>query len=105
MLGRSKSNTNYKQGFCTNAEVFVMDEGIEMMPIENTSSEPQCPWWVKIFSIGEDMIVASFKACSCGQRQHKARFRERGGRTLQQAKFELIRQVNHSFKFIARYLD
>ena len=29
-----KSNMNYKQGFCTNAEVFIMDEGIEMMPIE-----------------------------------------------------------------------
>ena len=28
-----KSNVNYKQGFCTNAEVFIMDEGIEMMPI------------------------------------------------------------------------
>ena len=24
---------HYKQGFCTNAEVFIMDEGIEMMPI------------------------------------------------------------------------
>ena len=32
--GRCKSNVNYKQGFCTNAEVFIMDEGIEMMPIE-----------------------------------------------------------------------
>ena len=29
-----KSNLNYKQGFCTNAEVFIMDEGIEMMPNE-----------------------------------------------------------------------
>ena len=82
-----------------------MDEGIEMMQIEKTSSEPQYPWWVKKISIGEDMIVASFKACACGQRQHKARFREHGGRTLQQAKFDLIRQVNHAFKFIARYLD
>ena len=44
------SNMNYKQGFCTNAEVFIMDEGIEMLPIEErnekTSSEPQLPWWV-----------------------------------------------------------
>ena len=44
------------------------------------------------------MIVASFQACACGQRQHKARFSEHGVRTLQQAKFDLIRQVNHAFK-------
>ena len=50
-----------------------MDEGIEMMQIEKTSSEPQYPWWVKKISIAEDMIVASFQACACGQRQHKAR--------------------------------
>jgi hypothetical protein len=25
---------NKKQGFCTNAEVFIMDEGIEMLSIE-----------------------------------------------------------------------
>ena len=41
-----KSNLNYKQGFCTNADVFIMDEGIEMMPIEQTSSESQFTWWV-----------------------------------------------------------
>jgi hypothetical protein len=82
-----------------------MDEGIEMMQIEKTSSEPQYPWWVKKISIAEDMIVASFQACACGQRQHKARFRQHGGRTLQQAQLDLIRQVNHAFKFIARYLD
>ena len=34
---------NYKQGFCINAEVFIMDEGIEMMTIEQMNSEPQCP--------------------------------------------------------------
>ena len=44
------------------------------------------------------MIVASFQACACVQRQHKARFSEHGVRTLQQAKFDLIRQVNHAFK-------
>ena len=53
MLGRAgTSNTNYKQGFCTNAEVFIMDEGIEMMPIEPTSSEPQFPCWVSQVSDG-----------------------------------------------------
>ena len=52
---------NYKQGFCTNAEVFIMDEGIEMMPIEQTSSEPQFPWWVSQVSTDEDKIGA-FKA-------------------------------------------
>ena len=35
----------------------------------------------------------AFKACAW--RQHFARFGERGGRTLQVAKFELIRQVTH----------
>jgi len=55
---------NYKQGFCTNAEVFIMDEGIEMMPIEQTSSEPQFPWWVSQVSTDEDKIVA-FKARAC----------------------------------------
>ena len=49
---------NYKQGFCTNAEVFIMDEGIEMMPIEQTSSEPQFPWWVCQVSMDEDKIGA-----------------------------------------------
>ena len=34
LVARKKRNMNYKQGFCTNAEVFIMDEGIEMMPIE-----------------------------------------------------------------------
>jgi len=34
MVGRSYCNTNYKQGFCTNAGVFVMDEGIHVMHIE-----------------------------------------------------------------------
>jgi|LauGreSuBDMM15SN_2_FD.fasta_scaffold781584_1 hypothetical protein len=82
-----------------------MDEGIEMMPIEQTSFEPQFPWWVSKISTGEDKIVATFKACACRQRQHSARFGERGGRNLQQAKFELIRQVNHAFKFNALYLD
>ena len=52
------SNMNYKQGFCTNAEVFIMDEGIEMMPIEQTSSEPQFPWWVSQVSTDEDKIGA-----------------------------------------------
>ena len=52
---------NYKKGFCTNAEVFIMDEGIEMMPIEQTSSEPQFPWWVSQVSTDEDKIGA-FKA-------------------------------------------
>ena len=66
-----------------------MDEGIEMMPIEQTSSEPQFPWWVSQVSTDEDKIVA-FKACAC--RRHFARFGGRGGRTLQQTKFELIRQ-------------
>ena len=73
-----------------------MDKGIEMIPIEErnkeTSSEPQFPWWVSQVSTDDDKIVA-FKACAC--RQHKTRFGERGGRTLQQAKFELIRQVTH----------
>ena len=80
-----------------------MDEGIEMMPIEQTSSEPQFPWWVSKVSTGEDKIVASFKACACGQRQHFARFGER--RTLQEAKFVLITYVNLSFQFIALYID
>ena len=75
-----------------------MDEGIEMMQIKKTSFEPRYPWWVKKISIAEDMIVASFQACACGERQHKARFSEHGVRTLQQAKFDLIRQVNHAFK-------
>ena len=61
MLVARKSNMNYKQGFCTNAEVFIMDEGIEMMPIEQTSSEPQFPWWVSQVSTDEDKIGA-FKA-------------------------------------------
>ena len=91
---------NYKQGFCTNAEVFIMDEGIEMMPIEQTSSVSQFPWWVCQVSTDEDKIVA-FKACAC--RQHFARFWERGGRTLQQAKFKLIRQVTHDLLLF--YLD
>ena len=73
-----------------------MDEGIEMLPIEErneeTSSEPQLPWWVNQISTDDDKIGA-FKACAC--RQHFARFGERGGRTLQQAKFDLIRQVTH----------
>ena len=74
-----------------------MDEGIEMMPIEKMISEPQYPWWVKKISIGEDMIVASYQTCSCGQRQPKARFGERGiCRTCEEAKSELIRQVNNS---------
>jgi hypothetical protein len=41
-----------------------MDEGIEMMPIEQTSSESQFPWWISKVSTGEDKIVASFKACA-----------------------------------------
>ena len=61
MLVVGKSNLNSKQGFCTNAEVFIMDEGIEMMPIEQTSSEPQFPWWVSQVSTDEDKIGA-FKA-------------------------------------------
>ncbi len=73
-----------------------MDEGIEMLPIEErneeSSSEPQLPWWVCQVSTDDDKIVA-FKSCAC--RQHFARFGERGGRTLQQAKFDLIRQVTH----------
>jgi len=36
----------YKQGFCTDAEVLIMDEDIEMMPINQTNSKPQFPWWV-----------------------------------------------------------
>ena len=52
------------------------------------------------FRTDEDKIVA-FKACAC--RQHFARFGERGGRTLQQAKFELIRQVTHDLLLF--YLD
>jgi hypothetical protein len=96
-LGHTVEVTTYKQGFRANAEVFVMDEGIEMMPIEQIS-EQQYPWWVGKVSTGDDKIVASFKACACGQRQHFARFGERGmGRTLQQAEFELIRQVNQIF--------
>ena len=82
-----------------------MDEGIEMKHIEQTSSEPQFPWWVSKVSTGDDKILASFKAGACRQRQHSARFAERGGRTLQQAKFELIKQVNHAFKLNALYLD
>ena len=82
-----------------------MDEGIEMMPIKQMSFEPQIPWWVSQVSTGEDKIVASFKPCACRQRQHSARFGEREGRNLQQAKFEFIRQVNHAFKFNALYLD
>ncbi len=70
-----------------------MNEDIEMLPIEErneeSSSEPQLPWWVCQVSTDDDKIVA-FKACAC--RQH---FGERGGRTLQQAKFNLIRQVTH----------
>ena len=38
-----------------------MDEGIEMMPIEQTSSEPQFPWWVSQVSTDEDKLGA-FKA-------------------------------------------
>ena len=67
-----------------------MDEGIEMMLIERTSSEPQSPWWVSKVSTAEDKIVATLKACACRQQQHSARFGERGGRTLQEAKFDLI---------------
>ena len=39
-----------------------MDEGIEMKHIEQTSSEPQFPWWVSKVSTGDDKILASFKA-------------------------------------------
>lgn len=75
-----------------------------MMQFGKTSSE--YPWWVKKISIGEDMIAASFNKCSCGQRQHKVRFGERGiGRTCEEAKLELIRQVNHSSQFISPYID
>ena len=77
-----------------------MDEGIEMSRSNKQSSEPQFPWWVSQVSTDEDKIVA-FKACAC--RQHFARFWERGGRTLQQAKFELIRQVTHDLLLF--YLD
>ena len=38
-----------------------MDEGIEIMPIEQTSSKPQIPWWVSQFSTDEYKIGA-FKA-------------------------------------------
>jgi hypothetical protein len=38
-----------------------MDEGIQMMPIEKTISEPRYPRWVEKNSIGEDMIVASYQ--------------------------------------------
>ena len=41
-----------------------MDEGIEMMPIEQTSSGPQFPWWVSQVSTDEDKIVA-IEACAC----------------------------------------
>ena len=63
----------YKQGFCISAEVFFIDEGIEMMTIEQTNSEPQFPWRISEVSMGEDKIVASFKAGACRQRQHFAR--------------------------------
>ena len=74
-----------------------MDEGIEMMPIEQTSSEPLFPCWVSQVSTDEDKIVA-IEAYAC--RQHFARFGKRGGRTLQQAKFDLIRQVTHDFALL-----
>ena len=81
-----------------------MDEGIEMLSIEEineeTSSEPQLPWWVSQVSTDDDKIEV-FKACAC--RQHFARFMERGGRTLQQAKFELIGQVTHDLLLF--YID
>ena len=93
-------NTNNKQGFCTNAEVFILDEGIEMMPIEQTALNRNYFLGVCQVSTDEDKI-ASFKASAC--RQHFTRFGERGGRTLQLAKFELIKQVNHDLLLI--YLD
>ena len=40
---------------------------------------------------------------ACAWRQHFARFGERGGRTLQQAKFELIGQVTHDLLLF--YID
>jgi hypothetical protein len=34
---------NVSKAFATNTEVIVMDEGIQMMPIEKTISEPHYP--------------------------------------------------------------
>ena len=61
------------QHWIRRAEVFIMEEGIEMMTIEQTNSEPQFPWRISEASMGEDKIVASFIAGACRQRQHFAR--------------------------------
>ena len=75
-----------------------MDEGIEIMPIEQTSSKPQFPWWVSQVSTDEYKIGALKARASTPLAS-----RERGGRTLQLAKFELIRQVTHDLLLF--YLD